>query len=226
MNEARFYGRAENGAVACILCPHHCLVGKDKAGICGVRRNDGGKLYATNYGLVSSIALDPIEKKPLRVFHPGKNVLSIGSFGCNLHCPFCQNCEISMEYAERLNDAKRVSPEQIADLAKKYVPDGNIGVAYTYNEPMIGYEFIYDCAKLVHEVGLKNVLVTNGYISPEPLEKLLPYVDALNIDLKGFSEEFYKNRTGQGNNQGGTRPLPCGDNYPRDTGRERFGGRD
>jgi len=192
MNEALFYSQADNNAVACALCPHNCVINEGKTGICGVRQNVSGKLYAAGYGLVSSLAFDPIEKKPLYMFHPGKNVLSIGGFGCNMRCPFCQNCEISMEYEERCQDARHISPEQIAILAKKYVPDGNIGVAYTYNEPLIGYEFVYDCAKLVHKAELKNVLVTNGYISPEPLEKLLPYIDAVNIDLKGFTEGFYK----------------------------------
>jgi len=192
MNEASFYSQAENNAVTCALCPHNCIVNEGKTGICGVRRNDNGKLYAAGYGLVSSLALDPIEKKPLCMFHPGKNVLSIGGFGCNLRCPFCQNCEISMEYEGRWQDAQRVSPEQIVNLAKKYAPNGNIGVAYTYNEPLIGYEFVYDCAKLIHEAELKNVLVTNGYIARKPLEKLMPYIDAMNIDLKGFTEGFYK----------------------------------
>ena len=197
MNEAQFYCKVENNTVACGLCPHNCAINEGKTGICGVRRNDGGKLYAAGYGLVSSIALDPIEKKPLYLFHPGRKVLSIGGFGCNLSCPICQNCEISIEYRERLENVERVSAEQIAGLAKKYVPDGNTGVAYTYNEPLIGYEFVYDCARFVHETGLKNVLVTNGYISNEPLEQLLPYIDAMNIDLKGFTEGFYKKLGGR-----------------------------
>ncbi|MCL2159123.1 MAG: AmmeMemoRadiSam system radical SAM enzyme [Oscillospiraceae bacterium] len=196
MNEAQFYARADGKAVVCALCPHNCSINDGQAGICGVRQNKGGTLYAAGYGLVSSIALDPIEKKPLYMFHPGKNVLSIGGFGCNLHCPFCQNCEISLEYKSRWESAERLSPEKIVALAKYYVPERNIGIAYTYNEPFVGYEFVYDCAKLVCEAGLKNVLVTNGTISPEPLEKLLPYIDAMNIDLKGFTNRFYKNLGG------------------------------
>ena len=194
MNEAQFYSKTKNNAVACSLCPHNCVITESKTGICSVRRNESGKLYAAGYGLVPSIALDPIEKKPLYMFYPGKKVLSIGGFGCNLRCPFCQNCEISMEteYKELWGNAEYVSPEQIAALAKKYVPDGNIGAAYTYNEPSIGYEFVYDCAKLIHQAGLKNVLVTNGYIAREPLEKLLSYIDAMNIDLKSFTEGFYR----------------------------------
>ena len=192
MNEAQFYNKSDKNTVTCVLCPHNCAVNDGETGICGARRNDGGKLYAAGCGLVSSLALDPVEKKPLYMFHPGKKVLSVGGFGCNLRCPFCQNCEISMEYKERLENAGRILPEQIAALAKKYVPDGNIGVAYTYNEPLIGYEFVCDCAKLIHAAGLKNVLVTNGYIAREPLENLLPYIDAMNIDLKGFTEGSYK----------------------------------
>ena len=197
IRKAQFCNQADNDTIVCALCAHNCKISKDKAGICGVRRNNGGKLYAVGYGLVSSLALDPIEKKPLYMFHPGKKVLSIGGFGCNLRCPFCQNCEISMEYKERLINAERILPEQIVDLAKKYTPDGNIGMAYTYNEPLIGYEFVYDCSKLIHEAGLKNVLVTNGYIARDPLEKLLLHIDAMNIDLKGFTEDFYKKLGGR-----------------------------
>ena len=192
MNEALCYSWDGNDAIICYLCPHYCEIKEGKRGICGVRRNEEGKLYAMGYGMVSSVALDPIEKKPLYMFHPGTKILSIGGFGCNLRCPFCQNCEISMEYDGRWKDAKCVTPGQIAEIAEKHVADGNIGVAYTYNEPLIGYEFGYDCSKLIHEAGLKNVLVTNGYITQKPFEKLLPYIDAMNIDLKGFTEGFYK----------------------------------
>jgi len=188
---AMFCGAAENGRVSCALCPHNCRISENSAGFCGIRENIGGRLYASNYGRISAIALDPVEKKPLYRFHPGAYVLSIGGFGCNLRCPFCQNSDISVEYG-RSRGAGVFGPEQIAALAKKTVPDGNIGVAYTYNEPLIGYEFLYDCAKLVHGAGLLNVVVTNGFIGREPLGALLPLVDAMNIDLKGFSEGFYK----------------------------------
>jgi len=197
-----FWSAAENGSVRCGLCPHRCLIANDSAGLCGVRENRGGELIASGYGVVSSVALDPIEKKPLYMFHPGKHILSIGGFGCNLQCPFCQNSEISIEYAVnpeftgngRWSAAKGrlLTPENIEELAVRTVPEGNIGIAYTYNEPLIGFEFLLDCAKLVRNAGLNNVLVTNGCINNEPLEALLPLVDAMNIDLKGFSDAFYK----------------------------------
>jgi pyruvate formate lyase activating enzyme len=161
-----------------------------------VRENWSGELVASGYGQVSSVALDPIEKKPLYMFHPGKRVLSIGGFGCNLRCPFCQNYEISTVYAGKpgpgVRNSESMTPPEIAALAAQAAPDGNIGVAYTYNEPLIGYEFLYDCAELVHNAGFYNVVVTNGHINKEPLENLLPLIDAMNIDLKGFTDAFYE----------------------------------
>lgn len=195
--ESQTAGREGKGAVQCTLCPNYCQILSGAAGICGMRGNIGGKLYANSYGKVSSIALDPIEKKPLRRFHPGKKILSIGSFGCNFHCPFCQNCEISMEYQPYFEKAAIMTPQEITELALQAIPKGNIGVAYTYNEPLIGYEFVYDCAKQVHQAGLDNILVTNGYINDEPLKALLPYIAAMNIDLKGFSDHFYKKLGGR-----------------------------
>ena len=189
---AKYWDTMQDQKVSCVLCPHRCTIPKNALGFCGIRKNIDGKLYAANYGRVSALALDPIEKKPLYMFHPGKFVLSIGGFGCNFYCPFCQNCEISMEYEIRQQESECFSPEQIVTLAKQTVPKGNIGVAYTYNEPLIGYEFLYDCAVLVHHAGLNNVIVTNGYINQEPLEHLLPLIDAMNIDLKAFSDDFYK----------------------------------
>ena len=205
--QAMYWSMAEDGNVSCELCPHRCRIAENKAGQCGVRENCGGGLIAAGYGIISSIALDPIEKKPLYMFCPGKQILSIGGFGCNLSCPFCQNFEISIEATNsafgvrdseysrvgRLKNAKgqELSPEDIAELAVQAVPAGNIGVAYTYNEPLIGYEFLYDCAGHVRDAGLYNVIVTNGYINAEPLKDLLPFVDAMNVDLKGFSDRFY-----------------------------------
>jgi pyruvate formate lyase activating enzyme len=187
---ALFWDAEGDGAARCRLCPHGCLIPPDGAGVCGVRTNAGGQLYAASYGRASALALDPIEKKPLCRFHPGKRILSLGSYGCNFRCPFCQNSEISIEYD--MGGARAISPEQLAALAKKTVSEGNIGVAYTYNEPLIGFEFVYDCAVLIRKAGLRNILVTNGYIRREPLEALLPYTDAMNIDLKGFTEDFYR----------------------------------
>ena len=192
MNKAKralYWNTLKNGEMQCQLCPHQCKIKENAAGLCGVRVNQGGELIATSYGQVSSMALDPIEKKPLNMFHPGKRILSIGSFGCNLRCPFCQNYEISIEYERK---AEVTKPGAIVSIAQQTVPNCNIGVAYTYNEPLIGYEFLHDCAQLVHEAGLYNVLVTNGYINKEPLKELLPLIDAMNIDLKGFGAFYGK----------------------------------
>ena len=144
-----------------------------------------------NYGKVVSLALDPIEKKPLRRFHSGGTVLSVGSFGCNLRCPFCQNHEISMAGEGGLR-TEELLPDALADLAERLKPRSNIGVAYTYNEPLIGYEYVRDCAAAVRERGMLNVLVTNGTIEEAPWRALLPLIDAVNIDLKGFTEAWYK----------------------------------
>ena len=190
-HKARYWTKADHGAVRCELCPRHCLIAKGTAGFCGARENNDGNLIASSYGRVSSLALDPIEKKPLYMFHPGKQILSIGGFGCNLRCLFCQNSDISIEYDDARRTVKHLSPGDVLKLAIQTMSEDNIGVAYTYNEPLISYEFLYDCAKLVRSVGLKNVVVTNGYICKEPLESLLPLIDAMNIDLKGFSEGFY-----------------------------------
>ena len=197
---AMYWSGVEKGSVRCELCPHRCIIAERATGICGVRGNRGGALIASGYGQVSSTALDPIEKKPLYMFHPGRYILSIGGYGCNLRCPFCQNYEISLEYGSVRQGGKGsldspdadITPEDIAVLAAKTVPKGNIGVAYTYNEPLINYEFLYDCAELVHDAGLLNVVVTNGYINEEPLRGLLPLIDAMNIDLKGFTNGFYE----------------------------------
>ena len=162
----------------CEICPHHCRIKVGEVGRCRGRFNDGEKITALNYGAVTSLALDPVEKKPL--YH----------YGCNLNCPFCQNFEISM--ADSTFPAQKTSPEKIVALALELARErNNIGVAFTYNEPLISYEFIQDTAELLHEVNLKTVLVTNGTISEKPLKKILPLIDAMNIDLKGFSQEIY-----------------------------------
>ncbi|MBU0700831.1 AmmeMemoRadiSam system radical SAM enzyme [bacterium] len=185
MKESRYYTPKENNRVACHLCPRECVINESKAGICRGRVNHGGKLYAQTYGECSSVAMDPIEKKPLYHFYPGSQILSIGTTGCNLKCQFCQNWHISQESVS----THQVSPEDIVKYAKKY---NAIGVAYTYNEPFIWYEYVLDTAKMIKQEGLKNVLVTNGYVNEQPLLELLPYIDALNIDVKSIEDGFYQ----------------------------------
>ena len=175
----------------CPVCPHHCLLAEGQTGRCRTRKNREGKIVSINYGKLTSLMLDPIEKKPLRRFFPGSRILSVGSFGCNLACPFCQNYEISMADSGQAH-WQEAAPEALAGLAQEYQNRGNIGVAFTYNEPLVGYEFVRDTARLVRERGMKNVLVTNGCAEPLVLEELLPYVDAMNIDLKGFTGEWYE----------------------------------
>jgi len=173
----------------CEICPHHCRLAVGEVGKCRARINDGEKITALNYGAITSIALDPIEKKPLYKFFPGSRILSVGSYGCNLNCPFCQNHEISM--ADSNFPTRRITPEQLANLAQELIPQKNIGVAFTYNEPFISYEFIRDTSNLLKAIGLKSVLVTNGTVASGALKKILPLIDAMNIDLKGFSQEIY-----------------------------------
>ena len=175
----------------CELCFHHCALDEGQTGLCRARECRDGRIVPLNYGKLASLALDPIEKKPLRRFRPGSLVLSVGSFGCNLRCPFCQNHEISMA-GDGAVQTVAVSPEQLAAKAAELIPRGNIGVAYTYNEPLTGYEYVRDCSALVHERGLVNVLVTNGTIEEVPWRALLPLTDAVNIDLKGFTAAWYR----------------------------------
>lgn len=175
----------------CEICPHHCVLDEGQSGICGARKNRNGAIICDNYGKVTSIALDPIEKKPLRRFCPGSKILSVGSYGCNLRCPFCQNSDISMADGDHIQ-TQNVSPEMLVEKAIEAMPLGNIGIAYTYNEPLVGYEYVLDCSKLAKKNNLKNVVVTNGTICEKPLLELLPFIDAMNIDLKGFTEYFYK----------------------------------
>jgi pyruvate formate lyase activating enzyme len=170
---------------------HHCHLMEGQTGRCRARKNENGASVCSNYGLLTSVALDPIEKKPLAYFHPGSMVLSVGSFGCNLDCPFCQNASIAAAGANDV-DVDLMQPEELAAMAEKLKSRGNIGVAFTYNEPMVGFEFVRDTAKLVHERHMLNVVVTNGSASREVLEEVLPYIDAFNIDLKGFTQEYYK----------------------------------
>lgn len=176
--------------VLCTVCPRGCMISEGNSGFCGGRINRNGEIIAGNYGRITSIALDPIEKKPLRRFHPGSYILSVGSYGCNLRCSFCQNYRISM--AKPRSEVMNMMPDELAARAIDLVSQGNIGIAYTYNEPLIGYEYVRDCARLATDSGLLNVVVTNGYINEKPLLELLPQIDAFNIDLKSFSPQFYK----------------------------------
>ena len=177
----------------CSVCFRHCEIKEGERGFCGVRTCENGVIRPVNYGRTTSLALDHIEKKPLRRFRPGSKILSAGSYGCNLRCPFCQNYEISWseQAAQFEEQAEYISPEELADTAEYYQRRGNIGVAFTYNEPLVGYEYVRDAARLVHERGMVNVLVTNGTASPEVLSELAPFIDAMNIDLKGFTTEYY-----------------------------------
>lgn len=178
----------------CQVCMHRCALSSGQTGLCGARKNENGKIVCANYGRITSLALDPIEKKPLKHFRPGSLILSVGSYGCNLRCPFCQNHEISMA-GEGDVHSPYVPPQRLADLAlewKERDGAGNIGIAYTYNEPLVGWEYVRDTARLVKENGMANVLVTNGTAAPEILEELLPLIDAMNIDLKGFRAEYYR----------------------------------
>jgi len=186
MREALFYETGGGRAVGCRLCPHSCVLRPGGTGLCGVRRNVDGVLYAESYGCVSGMAMDPIEKKPLRRFYPGSRILSVGSYGCNLSCSFCQNSSISQEVPQ----TRFVSPEALAETAKGQ--PGNLGVAFTYNEPLVGMEYLLDAAPLLKSAGLKTVLVTNGTVNAGPLEALLPFVDAMNIDVKCFTEQGYE----------------------------------
>lgn len=178
----------------CNVCYRRCEIEEGEYGFCKVRTSRNDMVVPVNYGKVTSIALDPIEKKPLARFMPGSKIISLGSYGCNLRCPFCQNYEISWsEQAYSFNErAEYLPPEALAELALEYKNRGNVGVAFTYNEPLVCYEYVRDAARLVHENGMVNVLVSNGMASIDVLNEIIPYIDAMNIDLKSFSDSFYK----------------------------------
>ncbi len=194
--EAMYYSFIpQKDVIICSLCPHNCRIKEGERGKCGVRGREGEKLFSLNYGVCASYCLDPIEKKPLYHFYPGSNIFSIGSVGCNFSCNFCQNWNIAQQFGSV--NTVMAAPEDILEIMEKRVPvEHRLGAAYTYNEPTVWYEFIYDTSRLMQEKGFKNVLVTNGFINPEPLKKLLPYIDAMNIDVKGFTEEFYEKYCG------------------------------
>jgi len=190
MKEALYYSviDKEKKLVQCGLCPHTCKIQNNKTGICRVRKNIEGKLFAQTYGEFTSVNIDPIEKKPLYHFYPGSEILSVGTVGCNFRCLHCQNWEISQADIGEI-PTRNFTPEDALNLSKKY---NSIGISYTYNEPLINYEWTLETAKIFQKEGLKNVLVTNGYINEQPWEEILPYIDAANIDVKSFRDDFYK----------------------------------
>ena len=188
------YKKISDKKVQCNLCAHRCKINEGKKGICLVRENRDGTLYTLVYGRTISQHVDPIEKKPLFNFYPGTTAYSIATVGCNFKCQFCQNWEISqMVRDEHLIMGNEASPESIVENAKKY---GSKSIAYTYTEPTIFFEYAYDTAKLAHEVDIKNVFVTNGYMTEEAIKKIEPYLDAANVDLKSFSDDFYRKLCG------------------------------
>lgn len=191
MQEALYYRRLQENRVHCLLCPQGCRIADGRSGMCRMRQNREGRLYAANYGQVSAAALDPMEKKPLYHFYPGSLIFSLGTLGCNLRCGFCQNWHIAQTDSA---PARYLSPQQVVQQARalREREASMVGLAYTYSEPLMWYEFVLDTARLAREAGLKNVLVTNGYINRQPLQELLPYIDAMNIDLKGATDEFYR----------------------------------
>lgn len=194
MQEALFYRQMGNFKVQCLLCPHNCVIEPGHYGLCHTRMNQKGSLYTSNYGFLSAVSSDPIEKKPLYHFHPGSSILSIGSYGCNLRCDFCQNCDIS-----QIDDYTfdRQAFTEAADLANKAIQHrNNIGLAYTYNEPSVYFEYMIRCAGIIREANMCNVMVTNGYINKSPLDDLLGCMDAFNVDLKSFRNTFYRDRSG------------------------------
>lgn len=193
MKKALYYEKLEHGLVKCKLCPHYCLIADNDHGICNVRINHAGDLYNELFAKVSSLGLDPIEKKPLYHYYPGSKILSIGALGCNLKCPFCQNYRISQISPEEYEHTTLYTTEKIIQIARE--ADNNIGVAFTYNEPVTFYEYMLQIAAYAKEFDLKTVMITNGFINRQPLEELIPFIDAFNVDLKAFSEGFYKEIT-------------------------------
>jgi len=193
MKKALFYEKLERGLVRCELCPHYCLIADNDHGICNVRINHNGNLYSELFEKVSSIGLDPIEKKPLYHYYPGSKILSFGTLGCNLKCPFCQNYRISQFTPEEYKHTTLYTIEDLVKIARE--AKDNIGIAFTYNEPVTFYEYMLQVAAYAKEFDLKTVMVTNGFINRQPLEDLIPVIDAFNVDLKAFSEGFYKNIT-------------------------------
>lgn len=188
--EAKYYHSIEDQKVKCELCPHNCIINNGRSGICKVRVNQDGILISENYGLVSSIGFDPIEKKPLYHYYSGAEILSVGSLGCNLKCEFCQNWQISQtSVGEFKRGSQFYGADEIIDLA--FSKKRNVGIAYTYNEPVVFFEYMIDIAKKAQENELRNVMVTNGFINQKPLNELNKYIDAYSVDLKAFNDDFF-----------------------------------
>ncbi len=190
---ASYSVQLQDNKVKCTLCPHMCVIADGKQGICRVRKNEGGVLVSEVFGKACCLRFDPIEKKPLYHFYPGSVILSVGSVGCNLRCKFCQNWEISQTCAEEYPYLKPVTSDEIIKMAGER--HDNAGIAYTYNEPVVWFEFMMDIARKSKEAGLRNVMISNGYVNTSPLTELLEVMDAFNIDLKGFTEDFYRRVT-------------------------------
>ena len=188
---AKWWEPIKSGKVLCTLCPRYCKIGNGQTGFCFVRKNEDGKLYQMAYGRPTGFAVDPIEKKPLNHFLPGTSILSFGTAGCNLGCRYCQNWDMSKAKMDNLKSVK-VTPEEVVQIAKK---NNCPGIAYTYNEPIIFAEFILDVAQLARKEGIKNVMVTNGYVTPEAREEIFSLIDGVNVDLKALSEQFYHKLT-------------------------------
>ena len=184
-----------DGRIQCVLCPKRCRISEGLRGACGTREHRGGSLIAANYGRVAALALDPVEKKPLYHFKPGTNLLSIGAAGCNLSCSFCQNWQLSNPPSGEI-PGDWLGPRGLVKLLEDYRDSNCAGIAYTYSEPLMWYEYVMDAAPLVREAGYQNVLVTNGYAEAEPWSAILEWVDACNIDVKGFDPDFYRRECG------------------------------
>ncbi len=193
MKAAKFYELSNRDQVQCNLCPHNCIIREGKTGICRIRKNVDGVMFLNTYGMVSSVGFDPIEKKPLYHFYPGSDIFSIGNFGCNLRCKICQNWQISQDVPDDIDLNEKHRPEDLVKMALAKI--SNIGIAFTYNEPTVWFEYILDIAARSKKQGLKNVMVTNGFINPQPLGELLEVMDAFNVDLKAFTEVFHRTET-------------------------------
>lgn len=186
--EARYYKKLDGGGIECFLCPRHCRITDLERGYCGVRENRDDKYYTLVYGLPCAVNVDPIEKKPLYHFHPGTTAFSLATAGCNCNCKFCQNWDISQSRPEQ-TDNLDLPPKNIVDIClQRQIPT----IAYTYSEPIIFYEYMYDIAKLGHEKGIKSVMITGGYIESKPLADLMPHLDAIKVDLKAIREDYYR----------------------------------